>query len=238
MDLRQDRNFFIREGIIRRIRKTSCKNLRIDSSFSRLDESKESGSRSEKCLSWRRSLSKYIHVYIYIFAKYEEESFEEIRNQLVRTVHSWSRNYFRLDKIARLGLPENLFTEEKKKKNAWRTIGEYRCAVIRAYSETWEKKKKKEREKKDSRKRGTGSMEVSGERSTRKLSGIQSGSLLASERQRDARTENKVAAAIGLAPLLLLSRPPRLSLDPTHGGGLLFLNLRRSRNARVAAVFS
>lgn len=85
-------------------------------------------------------------------------------------------------------------------------------------------------------------MEVSGERSTRKLSGIQSGSLLASERQRDARTENKVAAAIGLAPLLhlllLLSRPPRLSLDPTHGGGLLFLNLRRSRNARVAAVFS
>lgn len=80
-------------------------------------------------------------------------------------------------------------------------------------------------------------MEVSGERSTRKLSGIQSGSLLASERQRDARTENKVAAAIGLAPSS--SSPDlRLSLDPTHGGGLLFLNLRRSRNARVAAVFS
>lgn len=57
-----------------------------------------------------------LHIYIYIFAKYEEESFEEVRNQLGRAIHSWSRNYFRLDKIARLGLPENLFTEEKKKK--------------------------------------------------------------------------------------------------------------------------
>lgn len=184
-----------------------------------------------------RGADLYRNTYTYIYLRSTK------RNLSRKYAISWSELSIRgvetiSDSTKSLGSVCPKIYLRKKKKNAWRTIGEYRCAVIRAYSETWEKKKKKEREKKDSRKRGTGSMEVSGERSTRKLSGIQSGSLLASERQRDARTENKVAAAIGLAPLLLLSRPPRLSLDPTHGGGLLFLNLRRSRNARVAAVFS
>lgn len=189
-----------------------------------------------------RPLSRHVHAYIYIFAK---KFFEETRNPDEPSIGYPNGRYLteskklfptRQNHSARSA--RKFIYGREKGKNAWRTIGEYRRAVIRAYSETWEGG----REKKNSRKRGTGSMEVSGERSTRKLSGIQSGSLLASERQRDARTENKVAAAIGLAPLLhlllLLSRPPRLSLDPTHGGGLLFLNLRRSRNARVAAVFS
>lgn len=236
MDLRQDRNFFIREGIIRRIRKTSCKNLRIDSSFSR---------RVERKWFEKREMSLVAQIFIEIHTRLHIYICEVRRGIFRGSTQSAGPNCpfvesklfpTRQNRPARSA--RKFIYERKKKKNAWRTIGEYRCAVIRAYSETWEKKKKKEREKKDSRKRGTGSMEVSGERSTRKLSGIQSGSLLASERQRDARTENKVAAAIGLAPLLLLSRPPRLSLDPTHGGGLLFLNLRRSRNARVAAVFS
>lgn len=105
----------------------------------------------------------------------------------------FDRNYFRLDKIAGLDPLENLFIH-KTKKRGWRihAIGDIR---------------KRGRGKKMEKWKGVGS----GARDRWKFPasvarvssrGIQSGSLLASERQRDARTENKVAAAIGLALLL------------------------------------
>lgn len=81
--------------------------------------------RREKCLS---------SIYIHTFAKYEEIFRGNPDPTAVDriSVSEWkifNRNYF--DKITRLGLPENLFTEEKK------TPGEQSAnSVIRAYWET------------------------------------------------------------------------------------------------------
>lgn len=99
-----------------------------------------------------RPLSRHVHAYIYIFAK---KFFEETRNPDEPSIGYPNGRYLteskklfptRQNHSARSA--RKFIYGRKKGKNAWRTIGEYRRAVIRAYSKTWGGEKKKRGEKK------------------------------------------------------------------------------------------
>lgn len=112
-----------RQGGIRAGGKARIYANNLGSFFSRLDERKWLCFEKRSRASSREMFLFYI--YIHTFAKYEEIFRGNPDPTAVDriSVSEWkifNRNYF--DKITRLDLPENLFTEEKK--NAWRTIGE------------------------------------------------------------------------------------------------------------------
>lgn len=121
-----------RQGGIRAREKARIYANNLGSFFSRLDERKWLCFEKRSRASSREMFLFYI--YIQTFAKFRGNFRGNPDPTAVDriSVSEWkifNRNYF--DKITRLGLPENLFTEEKK------TPGEQSAnSVIRAYWET------------------------------------------------------------------------------------------------------